>query len=69
MSNQGSASLTAIESPHGVRRTMDRAAGAVDRRGITSFARVDHGAGARSAGLELPDEELLIFATRRQAPC
>jgi uncharacterized protein (DUF302 family) len=58
-------SLTIIESPHSVRATADRLSAALDRRQITVFARVDHGGGARAAGLELPDEELLIFGDPR----
>lgn len=34
---------------------------AIERRGLTLFARVDHAAGARGAGLELADEELFVF--------
>lgn len=59
--DNGSTPLTASSSPHSVRETTDRAAAALGQRSITIFARVDHGAGAREAGLELPDEELLIF--------
>jgi len=33
----------------------------LDRRGIPVFGTVDHGANARGAGLELPDEVVLIF--------
>jgi uncharacterized protein (DUF302 family) len=34
---------------------------ALDRRGIQVFAIIDHAAGARSAGLELTDETVVIF--------
>jgi uncharacterized protein (DUF302 family) len=61
MSSEEPTSLTASESPHSVSLTTDRAVAALDRRSITVFARVDHAAGARSVGLPLPDEELLIF--------
>ncbi len=61
MSDDPATPLTASKSPHGVRQTTDRAVAALQQREITIFARVDHGAGARAAGLELPDEELLIF--------
>ncbi len=44
---------------------MDRLVAAVTGREITIFARVDHGGGARAAGLELADEELLIFGDPR----
>jgi uncharacterized protein (DUF302 family) len=60
-------SLTITESPHGVRATVDRLAAAVERRGIAVLARVDHGGGARAAGLQLADEELLIFGDPRAA--
>ncbi len=53
--------LRASRSPHSVSATIDRAVAAVEGRGITVFARIDHGAGARAAGLELGDEEVVIF--------
>lgn len=54
-------SLTIAESPHSVTATIDRVLAALEARGIELFARVDHGGGARAAGLQLADEELLIF--------
>jgi len=54
-------SLTTTESAHSVPATVDRLIAALGRRGITVFARIDHAAGARQAGLELADEELVIF--------
>ncbi|HEX4563619.1 MAG TPA: DUF302 domain-containing protein [Solirubrobacteraceae bacterium] len=44
---------------------MDRVVAAVGRRGIDRFARIDHAGGARSAGLELDDEEVLVFGDPR----
>ena len=58
-------SLTVIESPHTVPATVDRVIAALGRRGITLFARIDHAAGARNAGLALADEEVLIFGDPR----
>jgi uncharacterized protein (DUF302 family) len=58
-------SLTAVESPHSVRMTMDRLIAALDGRGIAVFARIDHSGGARSVQLELADEEVLIFGDPR----
>jgi uncharacterized protein (DUF302 family) len=52
-------------SPHSVRVTAERGLAALESRGITLFARVDHAGGARSAGLELADEEVLIFGDPR----
>ena len=57
--------LTAANSPHSVAVTMDRLVAALSRRGIAVFARVDHGGGARACGLELADEELLVFGDPR----
>ena len=58
-------SITTVKSPDSVRATADRAVLALERRGIELFARIDHGGGARSAGLELADEEVLIFGDPR----
>jgi uncharacterized protein (DUF302 family) len=58
-------SLTFAESPYGVRATSDRLVASLRGRELTLFARVDHGGAAHAAGLELPDEELLIFGDPR----
>jgi uncharacterized protein (DUF302 family) len=36
---------------------------AIERHGLTVFARVDHAAGARAAGLELADEQVIVFGS------
>ena len=41
-------------SPHA--ETMSSLIEAIERRGLTVFARIDHAGGARSVGLELADE-------------
>jgi uncharacterized protein (DUF302 family) len=38
---------------------------AIERRGLTVFARIDHAAGAREVGLELEDEEVILFGSPR----
>jgi uncharacterized protein (DUF302 family) len=38
---------------------------AIERRGLTVFARIDHAAGAREVGLELADEEVVVFGSPR----
>ena len=45
--------------------TVGRVAQAIERRGLTIFARIDHAAGAREAGLELADELVLVFGNAR----
>lgn len=58
-------SLTTVKSSYSVPATVDRLIAALGRRGITVFAPIDHGAGARKAGLELADEVLVIFGDPR----
>jgi uncharacterized protein (DUF302 family) len=58
-------SLQVVESPHSVAVTVDRLVATLKQRGSTVFARVDHAGAARGVGLELPDEELLIFGDPR----
>lgn len=57
--------LSAVNSPHSVQETADRLVAALERRGIEIFARIDHAQGAREAGLQLRDEQLLIFGDPR----
>jgi uncharacterized protein (DUF302 family) len=38
---------------------------ALEKRGVTVFARIDHAGGARAVGLELADEQLLVFGDPR----
>ena len=49
-------SFVASPSPYGLAETVDRLAAAAESRGMTAYARIDHGAGARAVGLELPEE-------------
>jgi uncharacterized protein (DUF302 family) len=58
-------SMVLAQSPHGVAATADRLLAALGDRGITVFARIDHSGGARAVGLELPEEELLVFGDPR----
>jgi uncharacterized protein (DUF302 family) len=57
--------LEVARSPHPVAATADRLVAALEARGITLFARIDHAGGARAAGLALADEELLLFGDPR----
>jgi uncharacterized protein (DUF302 family) len=58
-------SLRVAQSPHSVAETTDRLVAALSGRGVTVFARIDHGDGARAVGLELQDEEVVIFGDPR----
>jgi uncharacterized protein (DUF302 family) len=58
-------SLVTASSPHSVSTTIERVIAALASRHVHVFARIDHGAGARAAGLELADEEVVIFGDPR----
>jgi uncharacterized protein (DUF302 family) len=57
--------LVTVESSLGPAETMNRLVAEVGAKGLTIFARIDHAAGAREAGLALPPTELLIFGNAR----
>jgi uncharacterized protein (DUF302 family) len=53
--------LIAIRSQNSVKATIDRLEASLRETGVSIFARIDHGAGAASAGMSLRPTELLIF--------
>jgi uncharacterized protein (DUF302 family) len=57
--------LITIPSAYGVVETIDRLASEVKSKGMTIFARVDHAAGAKDAGLSLRPTLLLIFGNAK----
>jgi uncharacterized protein (DUF302 family) len=48
-------------SAYDVAETIDRLQAGATQRGLTIFARIDHAKGARDAGLEMADSQVLIF--------
>jgi uncharacterized protein (DUF302 family) len=62
MSDNG---LITIPSAYGVVETIDRLEAEVKSKGMAIFARVDHAAGAKDAGLSLRPTFLLIFGNAR----
>ena len=52
-------------SAFGYRVTVGRLSEAIERRGLTVFARINHAAAARGVGLELADEEVVVFGNPR----
>jgi uncharacterized protein (DUF302 family) len=52
-------------SESGYLETVASLIAAIERRGLTLFARIDHAAGARDVGLELADEQVLVFGNAR----
>ncbi len=57
------AELVRKQSPHPVGETIDRLEAVVKEKGLAVFARIDHAAGAKKAGLELRPTELIIFGS------
>ncbi|HEY4891152.1 MAG TPA: DUF302 domain-containing protein [Reyranella sp.] len=57
--------LKVSRSRHGPQETLDRFEVAIARYGMTVFARIDHGAAAAKAGLELRPTIVLIFGNAR----
>ena len=57
--------MVITHSPHSYEKTCDRLMEAIERRSLTVFTRIDHAAGAREAGLEMPDEQVVVFGNAR----
>ena len=53
--------MVRVEAAGSVAETADRLQAAVEGAGAKVFARVNHGGGAASVGMELADAELLVF--------
>jgi uncharacterized protein (DUF302 family) len=52
-------------SGSGFDETTNALLGAIEARGLTVFARIDHAAAARAAALELADEQVVLFGNPR----
>ncbi len=61
----GAGDLIIKESRHSVSETMDRLTSLVKDKGLTVFDRIDHRKGAQKVGMDMNDEELLIFGNPR----
>jgi uncharacterized protein (DUF302 family) len=57
--------LTTVPSNFGPEETMERLETELRAQGMSIFARIDHAAGAREAGLELRPTEVIIFGNAR----
>jgi len=62
MPNDG---LVSVQSRVAAKETLDRLLAALAARKLTVFARVDHAAGAASAGLPLRPTEVVMFGSPR----
>src|SRR5260370_1639166 len=57
--------ITPVTSNFGPKETMERLETELRAQGMKIFARIDHAAGAREAGLELRPTEGIIFGNAR----
>jgi uncharacterized protein (DUF302 family) len=57
--------LVTLESQHSASETSERIKAEIEKRGMSIFARVDHAAAAREAGMELRPTEVLMFGNPR----
>jgi uncharacterized protein (DUF302 family) len=53
--------LTVLESKLSVKDTGDKLVKALEEKGLKVAARIDHAAGAKAAGLDLPPTEVILF--------
>lgn len=53
--------LVSVKSAHSVQETTRRLESALKKKGMTLFITIDHAAGAKKAGKELPPTRLVIF--------
>jgi uncharacterized protein (DUF302 family) len=58
-------SIIEHQSRLGAPETLDRLVRAIEDAGMSSFARIDHAAGARAIGLEMPAATVLIYGNAR----
>jgi uncharacterized protein (DUF302 family) len=57
--------MVITRSASGYHETVARLVDAIEHRGLTLFAEIDHAAAAREAGLELADERVVVFGNAR----
>lgn len=53
--------LVSLRSPHDVETTVQHLLTALEAKGLTVFAQIDHAAGAEKAGRSLPPTRLVVF--------
>ncbi len=57
--------MITVRSQFGHAETFARLIAAVEQHGMSAFAHIDHAAGARAVGLELADEDVVLFGNPR----
>jgi uncharacterized protein (DUF302 family) len=62
---KNSTGVASISSPYSVADTVAKLKAAIEGKGLTIFAHIDHGAGARQVGLQMQEAHVLIFGTAK----
>ena len=57
--------LVTRKSDFGAQQTLERLLFAIRTRGLNVFAHIDHAAGAREVGMQLPPTDLVIFGSAK----
>jgi uncharacterized protein (DUF302 family) len=57
--------MFSVVSSSGHDETVTRLLGAISQKGLAVFAQIDHAAAAREAGMDLPDEVVILFGNPR----
>jgi uncharacterized protein (DUF302 family) len=57
--------VTSIASPYSIESTVSRLEALIKAKGLTLFAHIDHAAGAREAGLQMQEAQILIFGNAK----
>jgi uncharacterized protein (DUF302 family) len=55
--------LTTVKSQYGPAETVTRLENSIASHGLTIFARIDHAAGAKEVGMDLPPTRVVIFGS------
>jgi uncharacterized protein (DUF302 family) len=58
---RNSVGVASLQSPYSVDVTVSKLKVMIEGKGLTLFAHIDHGAGARQAGLQMLEAHVLIF--------
>ena len=62
---QSAAGTLSLQSPHSIDATLSRLQTVIAGRGLTLFAHIDHGEGARLAGLAMQPAHVLVFGNAK----
>jgi uncharacterized protein (DUF302 family) len=57
--------VASIASPYSIDATVSRLKAAIESKGLTVFAQIDHAAGAKQVGLQMQEAQVLIFGTAK----